>query len=326
MTLQQQIKGLLVHCGRWISSKELLIYLTFVVLASSLWYGHAMTSVRNAQVKVKINYSGIPENITFSTPLPETITIEIRDAGRRLVAYSGDDMQATLDISPMIHGKQGEIRITEDVLRRNISGLLQGTSKLQQINPEQIHASYYTQQERTVPIQIQGTITPAQEYLFTEEPTTLAKTIRIYGSRDAIKAVDTIYTEEVTLTELRDTTYTLLHLTAPEGIRLSSDTVSLRTIAERFTEKIFVVSVATLNVPEDKLLRTFPHEVTVTTRVSLAHFAQVEAQHVYAYCLYPRSNQNEVSVHVSYKNPYIYGVRVSPPALEFIIENNDNEE
>lgn len=325
MNLPERIKTLGVAIGHWISSKELLVYLVFVLLAGTLWYGHAMTSVRNARITVHISYTGIPDRIAFQTPLPETITIEIRDAGRRLIGYRRDNMQVTLDLSNLLTFKQGELRITEDVLRHSLSGLLQGTSKLQQLMPEQIQTYYYTQQEKVVPIKICSTFTADNEYVFLNQPKLSSNQIHIYGSSEALSTVDTICTEALNIEHLRDSICIGLKLETPQDIRLSTDSVHVQAIAERFTEKIVTVPVYVSGTPEDKVLRTFPREVTVTLRVSMAHFAEITASNVHAICHFPFNNERELPVKITYKNPYIYGARVNPSTLEFIIENNENK-
>ena len=42
---------------------DILTFLFFVLLATALWYGHALQSVRNATIPVIVSYAGIPENV-----------------------------------------------------------------------------------------------------------------------------------------------------------------------------------------------------------------------------------------------------------------------
>ena len=58
---------------RRFSFRESLIFVFFLVLASLIWYGHAMNSVRSAKLPVTVVYKGIPEEILFSDTLPEVI-------------------------------------------------------------------------------------------------------------------------------------------------------------------------------------------------------------------------------------------------------------
>lgn len=318
--MQQRGKDILSAIWHWVSSRELLTYLMFVVLATFFWYGHALTSVRSARIPVRIVYTNIPGNIAFRQPLPESITIEVRDAGRRLMVYHRDPLQLTISLSGMFHSKEGEIRIGEDVLRRSITDLMQGTSKLQQIVPEHITGNYYTQQERTVPIQLAGTFTPDAEYLFAQQPTLTHTTVRIYGSREDVQAVDAILTEDIQLLNIKDTVQQTLRLVVPEHIHIVEDTVGIYIPVVRFTEKVMTIPITPVGVPEGENLRLFPQEVIVTARVSVTHFAQISAEHFKVNCHYPKPGQTEIPVTLQYKNKHIYGARVNPSNVEFIIE------
>lgn len=324
--LSSRSKNILLNIWHWVSSKELLAYLTFVVLATMLWYGHALTSVRNANVQVMLEYTGIPHQIAFTEPLPTKVQIAVRDAGRRLILYRHDSPKLTIDLSGQFTHEHGEIRISEDVLRRGITALLQGTSKLQMVSPEQITGNYYTQQAKTVSIQPHIQVSAASEYLFTKEAELLTPSVTIYGAKQTLRNIQNIDTESLTAEELRDTTDLTLRLILPQGVRAEMETVTMRTIAERYTEKVLTIPVYGIAIPEGKKLRLFPREANVVARVSMNHFSEVNASDIKLRCHYPTHGEDKLPIIVHYTNPYIYGVRVSPQELEFIIEQDDNHE
>ena len=109
--------------------REILTFLLFVVLASLLWYGHAMNSVRNTRVPVLIHYTGKPGSIGLGKEgLPDTVLIEVRDAGKRLNTYHREPLRLTIDLRQYIHGEKGTIHVPSDALRRGISDILQASS------------------------------------------------------------------------------------------------------------------------------------------------------------------------------------------------------
>ena len=109
--------------------RDVLTFLLFLVLAACIWYGHAMNSVRNTRVPVLIQYTGKPSAIALGEQgLPDTVMIEVRDAGSRLNSYHKETLRLTIDLHPYIHGDKGTIHVPSDALRRSISDILQGTS------------------------------------------------------------------------------------------------------------------------------------------------------------------------------------------------------
>ena len=301
--------------------RDILTFLLFLVLSSLIWYGHAMQSVRNTRVPVMMQYTGKPGNIGLGEPgLPDTVMIEVRDAGARLYTYHREPLHLTVDLRQYIHGEKGTIHVPTDALRRSISDILQGTSRLIDTKPEEISCPYFTEQEKNVVIAFSGEITPANEYQLVGHPELSRTSIKIFGQDKALAKIDTIYTEYSTLTDITDTMSTRMALALPQSVRTETDSINIRVIAERFTEKKFIVPLHVLNVPEGVHLRLFPNEVEVSVRVGISHFAQVQATDIKAVCIYTSERSDKLDVELRYSNPYITSAWVYPGVIEFMVE------
>lgn len=280
-----------------------------------------MQSVRNTRVPVLIQYTGKPNTIGLGgSGLPDTVLIEVRDAGSRLNTYHREPLHLTIDLRQYIHGDKGTIRVPSDALRRSISDILQGTSSLIGTQPEEISCPYFTEQEKSVVVAFVGDLTPAKEYQFVEEPTISRTTMKIFGQDKTLAGIDTIFTERQTITDLSDTTIVRVALALPKSIRAEEDSVTLCAITERFTEKKFVVPLRVHGVPEGAHIRLFPNEVEVSVRVGMSHFAQVQAEDVKAVCVYSSERTDKLDVELRYTNPNITSAWVYPGVVEFILE------
>lgn len=302
---------------RW---SEIVIFLCFVVIATVLWYAHAMTSVRNARVPVHITYTGIPERMAWQNMPPETIEIVVRDAGSRLKHYRQDPPQLTIDLSSQVKGERGSIQVGEDQIRSIVTNLLLGTSKLQRVTPENISGEYYRQHEKTVPVMLRAQLTPATEYQFVTVPSLTPSYIKIYGKRAQLDTIEYVFTESATLNGLKDTVSNTLKILPIEGIRMQRTEVLINVIAERFTEKTFTLPVHTTGVPEDEVLHIFPQTVKVTALVSMQHFNDITERDLRAECHYPHGHEQQLEVNIRYHNPHIKSARALPANVEFLIE------
>lgn len=301
--------------------RDILTFLMFVVLAACIWYGHAMQSVRNSRVPILIQYTGKPGNIGLGEPgLPDTVMIEVRDAGSRLNAYLREPLHLTIDLRQYIHGERGTIHVPSDALRRSISDILQGTSSLIETRPEEITCPYFTEQEKTVVLAFDGEVSMADEYQPVGKPTLSRSKMKIYGDEKKLNAIDTLYTEHQELTNLSDTTQIRVALAVPEGMRAEADSVTLTVIAERFTEKKFVVPIQVTGVPDGRRIRLFPHEAEVSVRVGMSHFGQVQASDIKAVCAYSPEREDKLDVELRYSNPYITAAWAYPGVVEYLLE------
>ncbi len=304
-----------------ISWQSVATFTLFVLLATAMWYGHAMQSVRNTRVPVAIQYTGKPSAIGLGGDgLPQEVMIEVRDAGARLNTYHRDPLQLTIDLREYIHSDKGTILIPSDALRRKITNILQGTSRLIETHPEEISCPYFTEQEKSVSVVFAGEITPANGYQFAG-PAALSHTrIRIFGDEKNLRTIDTVYTMPVTIKDISDTLRTILPIAVPKGIRAEYDSLTMEVIAERFTEKKFVLPIQVKGVPEGMHVRLFPGEAEVNVRMGVNHFAQVNASDIRVSCTYSSNRTDQMAVELKYTNPYITSAWVYPGVVEFIIE------
>ena len=301
--------------------RDILTFLLFVALAAAIWYGHAMQSVRNTRVPVLIQYTGKPGSIGLAAPgLPDTVLIEVRDAGARLNAYHRDPLRLTIDLRSYIHGEKGTIHVPSDALRRSLSDILQGTSRLIGTQPEEITCAYFTEQEKSVVLAFEGDVKPAAEYQIVSGPTLNRKRITVYGEDKMLSTIDTIYTKPVTLSDISDTTNVRVAIAIPQGLRTEVDSVDVEIILERFTEKKFIVPLHVKGVPEGYRLRLFPKEVEVSVRVGMSHFSEVQPNDIHAYCTYSPERTDKLDVDIQYTNPFITAAWAYPGVVEFILE------
>ena len=301
--------------------RDVWTFLLFVALAAAIWYGHAMQSVRNTRVPVLIQYTGKPGSIGLAAPgLPDTVLVEVRDAGARLNAYHRDPLRLTIDLHSYIHGEKGTIHVPSDALRRSLSDILQGTSRLISTQPEEITCAYFTEQEKTVVLAFDGDVTPAAEYQIVSGPSLSKKRIKLFGDGQTLSTIDTIYTEPVTLRDISDTTAVRVAVAQQQGLRTEVDSVDVQWILERFTEKKFMVPLHVKGVPEGYRLRLFPKEVEVSVRVGMNHFAEVQPHDIYASCTYSSDRTDKLDVDIHYTNPFITAAWAYPGVVEFILE------
>lgn len=308
--------------GRRFSLRETLLFLLFLTLAGFIWYGHAMSSVRSATLPVHIMYKDVPKAVVFDVPLPETLYIEVRDAGKRLRAYRQNPLELTFDLGSQISGGSGSISVSAEVIRNSVNSLLQGTTKVQNVTPEQISGSYYRQHSKTVPVRWRGTLTPAVQYQLVGEPVLSTREVTVYGKGALVDTLTAVYTEPMAVADVRDTMKFAVALAPITDVRMITESIEVTAVAEQFTEKVLKLPLKAVDVPRGMHLRLFPAEVKVVLRVGLSHFNEIAENEVQARCHYPSADVDKLPVEVVCRNPYVTHTRSVPVSVEFLIEKN----
>ena len=321
--MQLNLKPYKHHASRlwlWLLSKDILIFLLFVGLVFAFWWGRSMTSSRDGNIRVEINYSGVDDRVVFATPLPTQLTVSVRDNGKQLRQLSRQTLSLNLNLSSLIIEREGMLQLTADMLRPRLQDILPGSTIVLQIIPEQFQTSYHIESTKMVPIMLQAQVRYAAQYQAKNLPLLSIDSVRIYGTEKVLSDIDCIYTDSILINDLRDSITQTVALQLPSSIRCSTTQIQVTFQAEQFTDKSFTLPIRTLLVPEGEHMRLFPQQTTIVVRVGMSHYAQVTVEDLAAVCYYPSKHCDALPIEIQTNNPYISNIRCYPSAVEYIIE------
>ncbi len=316
----QTYKRKAIYLWNWLLSKDMLIFLLFVGLVSAFWWGRSMTSSRDGNIRVALNYSGVDDRVVFSTLLPSYITVNVRDNGRQLRQLSKQDLNLTINLSALLIEQTGTFNITAEMLRPRLQDILPGSTIILQFSPEQITNTYDIQHVKHVPIVLQSRIECAPQHQLKSLPKLSIDSVYIYGKEQVLKDIQSIYTDTLTINNLRDSITQDIAIQIPTYTRCNTKQIQVTLQAEQFTDKSFRIPIYTHNVPSGEHIRLFPQETTVVVRVGMSHYAQVTSEELTAVCQYPTSHVSQLPIEIKTNNPYISNIRCYPSSVEYIIE------
>lgn len=304
----------------WLVRKDALVYLLFVGLATLVWWGRAMSSEREVEIKLPVAYAHVPAQVVFNTPLPTHLTVVLRDNGRLLRQVQHTKPTITISLAEKLNLSNGTLLLSTDVLRQKIQDYLPGSTTIQQVRPEEITTTYYVEATKIVPVKLCATWTLEQQYQLALPPIVEPAKVNIYGTQEAIDQIDSVCTDIVALEKIHDTVKRQLSLQLPVGIRTQANTITVSWIAEAFTEKSFLIPIEVNNLPEGEVMHLFPQNTTVIARVGISHFQDITEGDFRAVCEYPQSTQTILPMKIICNNPYITQIRSSIREVEYVIE------
>ncbi len=297
-----------------------MTYLLFVVLATVIWYGRSLRAEHDTTVDVRVQYVGIPGQVMTAEPLPPTILATVRDAGMRLRLYHRKLIQIQVDLTGHFQEESGELRVSSDLLRTLVARQLQGTTALQHIQPEQIHTTYYTQQQRSLPIHLRHDIRCTSGFQLSEPPRLMQTHVMAYGTSHALDTLKRIETQVLSLKDRNDLALYTVGLITPKGVRLQQQTVQVRVATERYSERVMELPIRAEGVPGGKDLLLFPKQVRATMRVGVGRWSDITEDDVEAVVVYCDS-LDQLPVELRTQNPYLSHLRATPSRVEYILEN-----
>lgn len=300
--------------------KDAFIYLLFVALATLFWWGRAMSSQREISIKLPIVYTNIPTPVVFDTLLPSYLEITLRDNGRLLRQVQHTKPNVTINMAERLDSSTHTMLLSTDIIRQKIQDILPGSTNIQQIVPEEIHATYHIEATKSVPIRLCAQWTMEEQYQLIAPPLLEPAYVDIYGTPQAIQTITHINTDSISVKQVHDSIQREVALIFPSGVRSPIKTTSVVWKAEQFTDKSFTIPIEVVGLPEGEVMHLFPKTTIVTVRVGISHFTEVSAEDFRAVCEYPYHTQNTLTVNIIPNNPHVSQVRTSTREVEYIIE------
>ncbi len=248
-------------------NREFLIFLFFLALSGAFWLMLTLNENYERELSVPVVISNTPRNVVITGVNSDTVRFTVRDKGYMIAAYIyGNGLKPlTVDFQSCSNGDgSGALSYTD--LIRKISAQIYKSSKLVSIKPDRIRFTYNYGQHRQLPVRVSGTVMTANSYYLSEVHFS-PDVVTVYGSKQVLDSLRYVYTQRLNIRNITDTTRLEVNLRPINGAKIVPSKVSLTLYPDVLTEESIEVPVTAINMPDGKVLRTFPSRVKVITVV-----------------------------------------------------------
>ena len=247
------------------TSKELLLFLFFLVLSGIFWLSLTLNETYEREFSVPISVIGVPKNAVLTSDEVDTVRVTIRDKGLVLVAYKYGNALKRIELPFRNYThNNGTGLIPSSEIQKRIYQNMVSSSKITAIKPEKMEFYYSYGTKKQVPIRWSGRVIPDELYFISRvsyEPDSVA----IYASEEKLDSINMVYTEQLNYANFRDTLTVDCNLAKLKGVKAVPDRVRIRFYTDVLTEeRISNIPIVGINMPEGKVLRTFPAKTSVS--------------------------------------------------------------
>jgi len=308
--------------------KEVLIFFVFFVISTFLWFLYTMSKPQENDLTFAIRYQNIPPNYVLTKSLPKTLYLRVKDIGFNLLLndYYHSNKVVDIDMKNRFHSNEKPFYLTYKDLKKSILSQIGQTATIINFSPRYIFVAYDRLSQKVLPVKFVGNINLYQQYTLSGEIQIKPKQVKVYGSKSVLDTMKAAYTKSVDLMDLNVTKNLRVDIDLKNNIIAHPQQVDVLIPVELFTEKTIAIPVDEQNFPRNIQLRTFPATVNVTFLVGLSHFQEVNADNIQVYLEYNtiiNNKKGKQQVSVQPLVPYISNIRVSPDAVEYIMEEKN---
>lgn len=164
--------------------------------------------------------------------------------------------------------------VTTTELSKLVYQEIYSSSKIQSVKPDKIEYYYNYGMHKRMSVRLFGVIVPEASYYLAKVEFT-PNVVDVYGSQKVLDSLQCIYTERLSIRNLKDTIVRDLELRSMKGLKCVPSKVRISIYPDVLTEESVEVPITALNMPEGKVLRTFPARVKVSFTVGASLFRTV---------------------------------------------------
>lgn len=306
------------------ANREFLTFFFFLVLSTIFWLMTALNETYEREIGVPAYLVNIPKNVVVTSDMEDTVRVTVRDKGFALLAYTyGEGIRPiNVNFQSAITRQSGYGVVSSQELMKMINQRFSGSSKIVQVKPDRLDFHYNYGLSRQVSVKMSGHVVPGKSFYLARTRFWPEK-VTVYGSKQALDSLRFVKTVLINITNFNDTVLRTVALETIKGVKIVPNTVRIGLYPDILTEENIEVPITAINMPEGKVLRTFPQRVTVNFIVGASMFRSISPEQFAVVVDYNEiidHPSDKCSIHLRETPQGVRNARLKMTQVDYLIE------
>lgn len=306
------------------ANREFLTFFFFLVLSTIFWLMTALNETYEREIGVPAYLVNIPKNVVVTSDMEDTVRVTVRDKGFALLAYTyGEGIRPiNVNFQSAITRQSGYGVVSSQELMKMINQRFSGSSKIVQVKPDRLDFHYNYGLSRQVSVKMSGHVVPGKSFYLARTRFWPEK-VTVYGSKQALDSLRFVKTVPINITNFNDTVLRTVALETIKGVKIVPNTVRIGLYPDILTEENIEVPITAINMPEGKVLRTFPQRVTVNFIVDASMFRSISPEQFAVVVDYNEiidHPSDKCSIHLRETPQGVRNARLKMTQVDYLIE------
>lgn len=301
-------------------------FILFFVLAVVFWFLTKLSKEYESTVVYPVSYENLPKGkLLQENPIKE-IGIHIKATGFKILSGKLFPKTIEIDASNLSSKSATDYYLLLSQQRLAIQKQMNTGVDIDHFIQDSVTLNLGVLQQKKVPVRLQSQISYQLGYNAKANIQITPDSITLSGPESILDTIQFIETIPLVMNDVSTSIDEQLDLKPFESsnrITFDQSSVKLSAEVEKFTEGTQKVSFVILNQPSDVTINTFPKEVTITYKVALSNFSQINAASFSVECDYLMSSENNLSYLVprlARQPDLVKNVKITPSKIDFVVE------
>lgn len=305
-------------------SREFLIFLFFVFIASGFWLLQTLNSDYETELSVPVRLKGVPDNVIVTSAPADELKVYVKDKGTVLLNYmlGKSFFPVSVNFKDYQSSQNSFIRIPTRTIQKSIMSQLSASTKILSVSPDTLECIYSTGRSKKIPVVLNAKLSTRRQY-YVSDTIFQPDSVMVYAPEEILDTLSRALSEPIQFSDIADTTVSKVRLQSVYGAKFVPEQVALFLPVDMYTERVLEVPVLGINFPPDKVLRTFPSNVKVIFQVGVSNFYKVRAEDFLIAVSYEdlmNLNADKFKLILRSKPQNVSHVRIVPSEVDFLIE------
>ena len=312
------------------TSKEILLFIFFLGLSGIFWLSLTLNETYEKEFAVPVSIVDSPKNTVLTSDEVDTIHVTIRDKGIVLVAYKYGKALSNLRLHFRNYtNNNGSGVVSASEIQKHIYQNIASSSRITAIKPDKLEFYYSYGSKKQVPVRWSGRVIPEELY-FISRVTYDPDSVTIYASDDKLDSISMVYTEQLNYANFRDTLTIDCNLAKLRGVKAVPDHIRISFFTDVLTEeRISGIPIVGVNMPEGKVLRTFPAKTSVSFVAGVSVYRNLKPEDFTIIADYNEIRRNPTEKCHIYLKKVPSGIsraRLETNMVDYLIESESQEQ
>lgn len=311
-------------------SREVLVFLFFVIISSIFWLVLTLNDSYDVELAFPLELTNVNEETVITSDLPEKLHVTVNAKGSTLLGYTFSRQLPPVVIDFAAHdkgGSFGHVNITHNEVTTQLQRLVDPLTRIVSIRPDTLEYFFNRGFKKRVPVVMRGKLQMAEKVYLAAvrlEP----DSVTVWGEERFLDSLTSVSTVVTNISNLDKTTTRTVALQPIRGAKFDVKEVALTAEVDMYTELSLQVPIVGTNFPAGYSLITFPSKARVSFRVGAKDSKRYTVDDFVITTTYEElMTQGDSMLHLKLRSvpEGISQVRITPEAVQYLIEKNDEE-
>lgn len=307
------------------ANREFLIFLFFLLVAGIFWMLTTLNESFEQELRVPVRIVNIPSNVVITSGESDTLRFTVRDKGLSLITYLYSKEQQPIDIDYRRYAaSDGKGFVPTTDLLRLLDARLPASAKAIAVKPESQVFYYNNGEKKTVPVVLQANVETDMLY-YIADTVLSAREVTIFATPEKLDSIHAVYTEPIRHKGLQDSLVVTTRLRPITGVKIVPSVIAVTFHTDQLTEvRVPGVEVKGVNMPEGKVLRTFPGKLDVIVVTGMKNSRMMTAEDfeiVADYNQFSTDSAAQCDVFIRRQPASIKRIQIERQQVDYLIEN-----